>query len=44
MMDHADSIHDVALALAVKEMNDTLGPEGLVPSALLFGEFSQVHT
>lgn len=28
-----------ALACAVKAMNDTLGPEGLVPSALVFGEF-----
>ena len=33
-----------ALALAVKAMSDTLGPEGLVPSALVFGEFSPVFT
>lgn len=31
-----------ALACAAKAMNDTLGPEGLVPSALIFGEFPRV--
>lgn len=31
----------VVLYLAVKEMNDTLGTEGLVLSALAFGEFTQ---
>lgn len=35
---------DLALALSVKAVNDTLGPEGLVPSALVFGEFPQVGT
>ena len=35
---------DLALALSVKAMNDTLGPEGLVPSALVFGEFPPVFT
>lgn len=34
----------LALAFAVKAMNDTLGPEGLVPSALVFGEFPQINT
>ena len=34
----------LALAAAVKSMNDTLGPEGLVPSALVFGEFPKVYT
>ena len=34
----------LALAAAVKSMNDTPGPEGLVPSALVFGEFSKVYT
>ena len=34
----------VALACAVKGMNDTLGPEGLVPSSLLFGELPQPFT
>ena len=33
-----------ALAAAVKAMNDTVGPEGFVPSALVFGEFPRVHT
>ena len=27
------------LALAIKAMNDTLGPEGFVPEALVLGEF-----
>lgn len=35
---------EYALAAAVKEMNDTLGPEGLVPSALVFGGFPQIRT
>lgn len=30
--------------MSVKEMNNTLGPEGLVPSMLLFGEFPQMKT
>ena len=34
---------DLALALSFKEMNDTLGPEGLVPSALVFGEFPKIQ-
>ena len=29
------------LALVVKSMNDTLGPEGIVPSALVFGGISK---
>ena len=33
-----------ALAASVKAMNDTLGPEGLVPSALVFREFPPVFT
>lgn len=32
------------LAISVKAMNDTLGPEGLVPSALVFGEFPKFVT
>lgn len=32
------------LASAVKAMNDTLGPEGLVPSALVFGEFPSLRS
>ena len=34
---------ELALACAVKAMNDTLGPEGLVPSALVFGEYPQIR-
>lgn len=33
-----------ALACAVKEMNDTLGSKGLVPSVLVFGEYPRVST
>lgn len=32
------------LAQCVKAMNDTLGPEGLAPSSLVFGELPQAHT
>lgn len=35
---------NLALALSVKSINDTLGPEGFVPSSLVFGEFPQVYT
>lgn len=35
---------ELALAFAQKAMNDTLGPEGLVPSSLVFGEYPQVFT
>lgn len=31
------------LAMALKAMNDTLGPEGLVPSALVFGEYPSLR-
>lgn len=32
------------LACAVKVMNDTLALEGLVPPALVFGEFPRIRT
>ena len=32
------------LAFSVKAMNDTLGPEGVVPSALVFGEFLSLRS
>ena len=32
------------LALAIKAMNDTLGPERHVPSSLVFGEFPSLRT
>lgn len=44
MMDHRTSDPHTVLALSVKAMNDTLGPEGLVPYPLVFGEFPKVHT
>eukprot|EP00737_Agarophyton_chilense_P000247 gb/GEZJ01000282.1/.p1 GENE.gb/GEZJ01000282.1/~~gb/GEZJ01000282.1/.p1 ORF type:complete len:768 (+),score=79.54 gb/GEZJ01000282.1/:1785-4088(+) len=37
-----DTDREIALSCAVKSMNDTLGPEGLVPSALVFGEFPNI--
>ena len=41
---HPNAKKDVVLACAAKAMNDSLGPEGLVPSALVFGEFPRVRT
>ena len=32
------------LQMAIKAMNDTLGPEGLVPLSLVFGELPRVYT
>lgn len=32
------------LQMAVKAANDTLGPEGLVPSSLVFGELPRIYT
>lgn len=34
----------LTLSLSVKAMNDTLGPAGVVPSALVFGEYPPVFT
>ena len=34
----------ILLSISVKAGNDTLGPEGIVPSALVFGEFLTVST
>ena len=44
MASHPTSEPDIVLALSVKAMNDTLGPEGLVPTALVFGEYPPIHT
>lgn len=41
MAKHTNVDPQYALAAAVKAMNDTLVPEGLGPSALVFGEFLQ---
>ena len=37
--EHPDVDADLILAIATKAINDTFGPEGVVPSALVFGEF-----
>ncbi len=41
---YPDADKKVLLSLAVKAMKDTLGPEGLVSSSLIFGELPQIHT
>lgn len=35
---------DIDVSISVKAINDTLGSEGLVKSALVFGEYPQVFT
>lgn len=35
---------EAALMASVKALKDTLGTEGIVPSALVFGEYRQVFT
>ena len=42
MAAHPKNLPAGVLAASVKAMIDTLGPEGLVPSALVFGEFPPV--
>ena len=42
--EHLATEPELALVHSVKAMNDTLGPEGLVPSAFVFGEFPKVFT
>lgn len=34
----------MVLALSVKALNDPLGSEGIVPSAVVFGEFTRRYT
>lgn len=36
--DYPNLNQEIALQLSVKSMNDTMGPEGLVPSLLVFGQ------
>ena len=43
-MDHSTLQRLVLLALSVKAMNETLGPESIVPSSLVFGEFPSLRT
>ena len=42
MSEHPNSDKKLDLALTQKAINDTIGPEGLVPSALIFGKYPQV--
>lgn len=44
MASHPRAEKHLTLAMCVKAMNDTLGPNGVVPSALVFGEHPQVFT
>ena len=44
MSEHLPTPPASALADSVKALNDTLDPEGLVPSALVFGEFPPMFT
>lgn len=41
-IDFPNAMDGLVLQLAVKAMNDTLGPEGFVPSYSVFGQFPQV--
>ncbi len=41
---HPTMQRQLLLALSVKAMNDTLGAEGIIPSALVFGEFTSLRT
>ena len=43
-VDHPSLQRQMLLALAGKAINDTLGSEGVVPSALVFGEFPSLRT
>ena len=44
MSEHSQTPPERALTATVKAMNDTLGPEGLVTSAIVFGEFPRGFT
>ena len=43
-LDHPSLQRQVLLALAVKTMNVPLGPEGIVPSSLVFVEFPRLRS
>ena len=43
-LDYPSMQRQLLLALAVKSMNGTLGAEGIVPSALVFGEFPRLRS
>lgn len=40
---HTHVPKELRLATDIKAMNDTLGPEGFAPSALVFGEYPQIR-
>ena len=44
MVENPAADPESSLASSVQVMNGTIGPEGLVNSALFFGEFTTVHT
>ena len=44
MSEHPQTPPASALTASIKALNDTLGPEGLVPSALVFGKFPPMFT
>lgn len=44
MLDNPGADKHLTLTPTVKAMNDALGPEGLVPSTLVFGEHPPVCT
>jgi hypothetical protein len=41
-MDYPELDSNLVLRLSIKAMNDTMGPEGLVPSLLVFGVLQRV--
>lgn len=43
-LEHQGKESWIGLSCAVKTMNDTHAPEGLVPPVLVFGKFTQVLT
>lgn len=43
-LDHPKIGIRLLLSVAVKALNDTIGPDGVVPSALLFGEYPLIRT
>lgn len=43
MVEHQKSDLELVLELAVKEINDTAGPDGFVTSTLVFGEIPRME-
>ncbi len=43
-LDYPPADRELVLQFSVKAMNDTVGPEGLLPSALVFGELPKIVT